>query len=295
MERTGIAPLAGRRVSQLSGGERQRLLIARALAQEAKVIMLDEPTAHLDVQHQIQVMEIVRDLAGQGVVAITAIHDFSLAARFCHRLVLLNDSRVIAEGVPESVVTTENIETAFGVKALVYRDVMGNRLVISPFFRKSRSVPCHIHVIGGGGHGARVIQTLYVEGFQLTAGVLNEGDTDLSIAQAICREVVAVPPFATIDQLKYEQNQRLATRADCVVVCDMPFGKANLLNLAAAAEARRLIFIDDTPIEERDFTDGAASALYSQLSASARKTVFQNLVSVVEEALTEGKGTWSKG
>ena len=178
MERTGIVSLANRRVNQLSGGERQRLLIARALAQEPEVLLLDEPTAHLDVQHQIQVMELVQNLVKRGVTAIVAIHDFSLAARFCHRLVLLSDGGVMAEGPPELVMTAENIEAAFGVQALVYRDVIGDRLVINPFLRRERTEPYHVHVIGGGGRGAIAIKTLHAEGFQVTAGVLNEGDAD---------------------------------------------------------------------------------------------------------------------
>jgi iron complex transport system ATP-binding protein len=294
MERTGIASLAERRVSQLSGGERQRLLIARALAQEPEVILLDEPTAHLDVQHQIQVMELVQNLTAQGVSAIVAIHDFSLAARFCHRLVLLSDGRVMAEGPPDLVMTAANIEAAFGVQALVYHDVIGDRLVISPFLRRERTEQCHIHVIGGGGRGAKAIQMLHAEGFQVTAGVLNEGDADLAVALALCHEVVVVPSFATIDQWQHEHNRRLAARADCVVVGDMPFGKANLLNLVAAAEARQLVFIDDTPFEKRDFADGKASALYSQLSPRARHTMLKDLTGCVEDILTGGKVTWRK-
>jgi len=79
-----------------------------------------------------------------------------------------------------------------------------------------------------------------------------------------------------------------------VVVCDMPFGKANLLNLVAATEAQCLVFIDDTPFEKRDFTDGRASAVYSQLSTRARHTMLQNLTSCVEEIQTEVKVAWSK-
>jgi len=295
MERTGIASLAERRVGQLSGGERQRLLIARALAQQPRVVLLDEPTAHLDIQHQIQVMELVQGLADQGVAAIAAIHDFSVAARFCHRLLLLSDGGVRAEGPPESVMTPGNIEAAFGVNALVYRDALGDRLVINPFFRRSRSEPCRIHVIGGGGRGATAIRRLHEEGFEVTAGVLNEGDADLAIALAVCTEVVVIPPFAAIDRLKHEQNRKLAAQADCVVVCDVPFGKANLLNLEAAAEARRLVLLEDTPMEARDFTAGVASALYSRLSRRAKCTVLRDLISSIEETLAEGRMACSRG
>jgi len=286
MEKTAVASFAKRRISQLSGGERQRVLIARALAQQSQVILFDEPTAHLDLQHQLQIMELISDLAKQGKTTITAIHDFSLAARYCHRLVMLGDGQLQAEGSVLSVMTPENIEAAFGLKALVYHDPIGDKLVISPFQRKVRRKPHRIHIIGGGGCGSRVIQMLHQEGFELTAGVLNQGDADLPVATALCSEVVIIPPFATIDAENYRQNQELIAQADCVVLCDVPFGKANLPNLEAANRAKRLILIEDNPIKERDFTGGAALKIYSKLKTRAKCTPFKKLTRAIEEILS---------
>lgn len=288
LEKTGIATLAQSRVSQLSGGERQRVLLARALAQEARFLLLDEPTTHLDIQYQIQVMGLMRGLVQQGLGVLAAMHDFSLAARFCHRLLLLKEGRVWAEGSPDTVLTPENLRAAFGIEALVYRDALGHRLIINPFQRKTQTRPYRLHVIGGGGRGVEVMQRLHTEGYEVTAGVLNEGDTDLTIAQALCHQVVVVPPFATIDLESHQRNLELIAGADCTVLCDVPFGQANRLNLEAAATSKRLILIEETPIEERDFTGGQAAILYHGLKNRARCQSLQDLPRIIEETLTKG-------
>jgi iron complex transport system ATP-binding protein len=290
LERTGIGSLAQRRVSQLSGGERQRLIIARALAQEPQVILLDEPTAHLDIQHQLEVMELIQSLVQEGVAALVALHDFSLAARFCQRLLLLKDGNVWAEGTPEAVLTPENIQAAFGINAVVYPDPFGGRLVVSPFRKRVRGEFCHVHVIGGGGRGGKVLQMLHAEGFVVSTGVLNEGDTDLAIARALGLEAVAVSPFATIDEGSHQRNLRLIARADCTVVADVPFGKANFRNLEAAATAERLFLIQGTPIEQRDFTGGIASELYHRLKQRASCITYNDMLSSIEEALIPKQG-----
>jgi iron complex transport system ATP-binding protein len=131
MRRTGTEGFASRRTATLSGGERQRLFIARALAQEPSILLLDEPTANLDIQHQLAILELVRSLARQGMTAIAAMHDLSLAARFCDRLLLLHRGRVVAEGPAESVLTPGNIRDTFGVEAQVYRDPLNGALALS--------------------------------------------------------------------------------------------------------------------------------------------------------------------
>ena len=130
MELTSTWDFSDRLISSLSGGERQRVFIARALAQEAHLLLLDEPTANLDIQHQFQIMELVRGLAHQGLTVFAAMHDLSLAARFCSRLILLHQGRVLADGTPLQVLTPENLEQAFGVRALVYTDPVTDSLTL---------------------------------------------------------------------------------------------------------------------------------------------------------------------
>lgn len=112
LERTGTARFADRSVASLSGGEKQRVLLARALAQDAPALLLDEPTASLDINHQVQTLDLVASLE-ETVVA--AIHDLELAARYCDRVVLLSDGAVRAVGTPAEVFTAELLEPVFDV------------------------------------------------------------------------------------------------------------------------------------------------------------------------------------
>jgi len=125
LERAGLTALRERDLTTLSGGERQRASLARALAQCTPVLLLDEPTAHLDIAHQIAMLEIVRELVDGGGAALVALHDLGLAARFAHRLLLLQNGRISASGPPEEVLTGERLAQAFGVDAAIDRDHSG--------------------------------------------------------------------------------------------------------------------------------------------------------------------------
>lgn len=123
MSRTQTSEFASRLIGTLSGGERQRVLIARALTQEPRLLLLDEPTANLDIQHQIGILELVRLLVRQdGLGAVVAVHDLELAARFCDRLVLLQDGTVCATGTPEEVLQPDRLLAAYSIEARPYRD-----------------------------------------------------------------------------------------------------------------------------------------------------------------------------
>jgi iron complex transport system ATP-binding protein len=102
-------------VTQLSAGERARALLARALAVEAPILLADEPVAALDPLHQLSLMQVLQTYAKQGAGVVVVLHDLSLAARFCHRLALLHQGKLVAKGVPDLVLTAERIEFAFGV------------------------------------------------------------------------------------------------------------------------------------------------------------------------------------
>ena len=131
MRLTETEQFAGRTLDTLSGGERQRVFVSRALAQQPRVLLLDEPTSNLDVFHQLKVFDLVRRLVDEGLTAIAAIHDLNMAARYCDRLVLLFEGRVLADGTPEEVLTPEAIARAFGVEAAVYPDPITGSLTMS--------------------------------------------------------------------------------------------------------------------------------------------------------------------
>jgi iron complex transport system ATP-binding protein len=133
MERTWTIELADRRVGELSGGEQQRVLIARALAQAASVVLLDEPTAHLDLRHQDGVLSLVRQLAvEQGLAVMITLHDLNLVARFADRVALLSDSRVRKLGLPAEVLRPEELASVYGIAIHVMsHPIHGTPLVLS--------------------------------------------------------------------------------------------------------------------------------------------------------------------
>jgi iron complex transport system ATP-binding protein len=132
MKRTKTLDLAERLIGTLSGGERQRVLIARALTQEARLLLLDEPTANLDIQHQIGILELVQGLIREdGLGAVAAVHDLELAARFCDRLVLMDQGAVLAEGTPEDVLSPDILRKAYAVNTRAYPDPVTGHLRIA--------------------------------------------------------------------------------------------------------------------------------------------------------------------
>ncbi|MFC1913664.1 ABC transporter ATP-binding protein [Chloroflexota bacterium] len=121
MEKTATRPLAERRINELSGGEIQCLLIARVLTQETKAILLDEPTANLDIGRQTEILDLIRGLCRENNLAVlAALHDLNLAAQYCNRLFLINKGHVHAEGTPAEVITDRNIKEVYGADNCVY-------------------------------------------------------------------------------------------------------------------------------------------------------------------------------
>ncbi|MGW7071489.1 ABC transporter ATP-binding protein [Streptomyces sp. NPDC054855] len=137
MERTDVAVLAGRSVDELSGGQRQRVWIAMAIAQETDILLLDEPTTYLDIAHQVEVLDLVRQLAadtpdgGRGRTVVVVLHDLNQAARYADHLVAMKQGRIVAEGAPDDVVTEDLVREVFGLDCVVVPDpVTGSPLVV---------------------------------------------------------------------------------------------------------------------------------------------------------------------
>ncbi|MCG7523435.1 ABC transporter ATP-binding protein [Streptomyces sp. OfavH-34-F] len=148
LRRTDTAALADRPVDELSGGQRQRVWIAMALAQDTELLLLDEPTTYLDIAHQVEVLDLVRRLnleRGRTVVAV--LHDLNQAVRYADHLVAMKNGRIVAQGAPDEVVTTEMVEEVFGLSSVIVTDpITGGRLVVPGFSRRpaaAEKTPAH--------------------------------------------------------------------------------------------------------------------------------------------------------
>lgn len=137
MERADCLHLADRLVTELSGGERQRVVIARSLATEAQIILLDEPIANLDIRHALDTLELCRELVREGKTVALAVHDLNLAARYATEVVLVSAGRIVATGAPSEVVTGERIRAVFGVHTELARTATGDVML---FFQHDECV-----------------------------------------------------------------------------------------------------------------------------------------------------------
>ena len=278
MAATHVQHLGDRPVDELSGGERRRVVLAQALAQDAPVLLLDEPTTHLDTSHVLELLAIVRRLARRQGTAVLAIHhDLNLASASCDRLVVLDRGTVVAEGTPTAVMTPALLRTVWGIEADVVADEATGRPTVRLEVPEEPATALgrRAHVVGGAGRGAPLMRKLAETGFEVSAGVLHASDTDAAAAERLNLVRVSVPPFSAIDAEAEDACRTLMLEAELLVVCDAPFGPGNVANLRLALEAARsgvtTIVLDQIPIEERDFTGGEASALWRELASIARR------------------------
>jgi iron complex transport system ATP-binding protein len=304
MKLTNTLHLAERFFNELSGGEKQRVVIARALAQEPKILLLDEPTSHLDINNQIEVLELLKRLCKEREILVVAvIHDFNLATYYCDKVILMKDGKIFAMGAPSEVLTPSNIEAVFGVKVLVQRHPATSLPFVTPLPKpREPAVPLkkRIHVVCGGGTGAQVIRALVERGFKVTAGVLSVLDSDYEVAIELCEEVVCEAPFSPISQESHEKNLELIERSDAVILTDVPIGRGNMKNLEAvskAVEVGKKVYLVETraglsTLGDRDYTDGEATRMLNDISKRAIKaTSVSGLIKLLEE---DGKDSSSK-
>ncbi len=246
LQKTDLLDVVERKIGTLSGGEIQRVLLARALAQEPELLLLDEPTSHLDIAYQIELLTQIRELNREKALTVIAVlHDLSLAGAFCDRLILMKAGQIVAMGIPEEVLQPSLLQEVYGVEVVVsHHPLTGHPIVLSnpplfvqpprPGYERGR-----VHVIGGGGSSASLLRALVRAGYLPTLGVINRGDTDYEGARALGLEMAEEAPFSAISAPAMKKAQALIERAEVVIVAELPFGPGNLANLQLAYEAQQ--------------------------------------------------------
>ena len=232
--------LAHRTFSDLSDGERQKILVARALAQRPDILLLDEPTLHLDLKHRVEVMAILRELCrAQGITVAASLHDVDVAAKVSDRVALIKNGGVSAYGPPEAVLTGGAVADLYDFQGAVFDRGLGG-IELRGNGRRGRAF-----VAAGMGSGAMIYRLLAKRGFSLATGVIHTNDLDYYVARSLGADCAARSPMAVIDEAAAAEA---ATRlADCDVVIDCGFeigavNKGNAALLRAALASGKPVF-----------------------------------------------------
>ncbi|MFO7812315.1 MAG: ABC transporter ATP-binding protein [Pelovirga sp.] len=268
---TDVVELAERQVTQLSGGELQRVLLARALAQNTPVLFLDEATSHLDIDHRLELSELLLRLnRTQGKTIVQVSHDLDLAAAISQRILMLSShGEIVALGTPQQVMTAVNLQRLFRVDLRVETNPYTGTPQITPLINAAPRKLDHlkIHLFCGGGSGRILLRRLHLAQVDLSVGPLNQGDSDHLTATALSIPTIEELPFRPYSHKALEQTRVQTNRADICVIATNWWGEGNLncLDLALDAQARnKTIYLID-PRHENDFTNRRAWSKIEQL------------------------------
>lgn len=280
MEKTRIIQFADRQFNELSGGEKQRVVMAQALAQDSPILLLDEPTSHLDINFQIEFMNLFLKLnREENKTIIGVFHDINLAIQNSSLIMLLKEGAVFGFGKPEEVVSRQNLKSVFHSDVFVGRNPVTRNIYVSPIFDPGYGVLDHqmqenkktikVHIIGGGGAASPVLNLLNHHGYQISCGVVNTFDTDLHTCEMLDIPYIVEAPFSPISPASQEKNIEFIKASDVVILPEIEFGNGNFSNLKAAEEAlkldKKVLIMDGTDIDRRDHTGGNAKVLYKKI------------------------------
>jgi iron complex transport system ATP-binding protein len=276
---TSLLSFRERGILELSGGERQRALYARALAQGTPLLLLDEPTSHLDIAYQLEVMEKLSSFrrSAPGRAVVVSLHDLNLACRFADRILWLSHGHCVTIGTPASTVTQERVFEVFGVDTSVHR--RGEHVFVFPPERRPPSPPKEgglnrVHVVCGGGSGKDILRELVSRGYTVTAGALNLLDSDEEFCQTENITMAVEDPFTQLSEDVRLRHRTLMADAEVIVIAPFAVGEGNLVNMQDPlpfVAQRPSFLIGGSPEMGRDFTGGKAADAYAKLLRAGAK------------------------
>ncbi len=234
LERVHALDLAERDFSSLSDGQRQRILLARALCQEPEMIVLDEPTAYLDIRYKIELLEILREMAREkGITVILSLHELDLAAKISDELLCVRGETIAAFGPTEQVLESRAMEALYGMERGSYNPLLGSVEMPRPAGEPRQ------FVLAGGGFGIPVYRLLQKQGIPFATGILFENDVDYQVARALGTQVVCVPAFAEMTEEAFDQAAELMVQCGAVIDAGTPMGPLNEKNRRLLELARQ--------------------------------------------------------
>jgi iron complex transport system ATP-binding protein len=226
MQAVGAAELADRQFNSLSDGEKQKVMIARALAQEPQLIILDEPTSHLDIRHKIEVMSIINRLSNERrLTVILSLHDVDIAVKSCQNVLMVKDGQIVGQGRPEDVVGPGTIGSLYGINGASYDSLLGS-------FELCYQGPAEVYVAAGAGSGVPFYRSLSRLGYGLATGILHRNDIDYQVASAMQLTVVSERSFTPISRQQVDAAMGLLGEASFAIDAGFPLGDYNRESLA---------------------------------------------------------------
>ena len=225
LETVHAKDFADRPFSAISDGQRQRVLLARAIAQQPEIIVLDEPTSFLDVKHKLELLDILKNMVREKQVAvIVSLHELDLAEKISDRVVCVAHNRIDRCDTPENIFTDAYISELYGIENGSFNALFG-----SVELPAVSGVP-QVFVIGGGGSGIPVYRALQRAGVPFAAGILAESDLDYPVAKALAAELYEIPAFSTATEAACSAAAE-RMRSIGKVLCTVPaFGETNAAN-----------------------------------------------------------------
>lgn len=232
--------LARRTFTDLSDGERQKALVARALAQQPQLLLLDEPTLHLDLKHRVEVMGILRDLCrNEGITVLASLHDVDVAAKVSDRVALVKNGELAAWGTPEAVLTGDRVADLYEFQTAAFSSQLGS-IELRGNGQRGRAF-----VVAGMGSGTQVFRLLAKRGFAITTGVLHTNDLDYYVARSLGATCLTQGPMETINADTLAAARASLSTCDLVIDCGFAVGALNQGNLDlldAAAKSGKPVF-----------------------------------------------------
>ncbi len=268
LQKTNTYEFKDKYFNSLSGGEKQRVIIARALAQQPEILILDEATSSLDIHHQLDILELIHSLNREdGLTVLTIMHDLNLASRFSDKIVLLSKNGLIKSGTPSEVIDEQVLKNVYDMDMVVRENKLLSYTEIIPLrIRKSKEEKnIHVHIICGGGTGEYIIQKLYSERYKISCGILIEGDSDLDICRSLNLDYVVEYPFSKFSEESIAKNKEYIDNSDVIIVTDVAIGYGNFDNIKLIENIRdkKIIILHSV---NRDFVNGEYEKILTELT-----------------------------